>query len=240
MPVTDLSESTRVNSAYSLWRNVIPLPTGELMKNVGAPTIENFLVVCDAWRQVIARYARPGATILDIGCGCGRLARVLAYEPWIRRYIGFDVSLPQIEWCRNYISPLWTGVAEFHYFDVYSAEYNPSGQLKGHDVKFPCTDIGADIILAASVFTHLLEPDAIRYLSEVSRTLSPRGTALLSIHVEPPPGKRFHGAEGRIDIDPGYFLELANAAGLCELESSELCGQQVCVFQRAAGPRSAK
>jgi len=217
-----------------VWGNVIPLPPPDLMGIVGAPTRENFLIVGDAWAQMATRYCPEFATVLDIGCGCGRIARVLFNNRWITRYIGFDVVFSGIEWCNRYIAPAWHGDAQFLHYDLYSAEYNPAGRLLSQDFTFPCEDAGADVILAASLFTHLLEPDAIRYLQEVGRVLSPRGRALLSIHNAVPVSERYVGTETRIDIDPEYFSDLALAAGLREdSRIDEFCGQQMFVFAKA-------
>jgi SAM-dependent methyltransferase len=229
------SESMRTNVKYPVWKHVIPIPPESLMWSVGGSSIEIFLLVGDAWAQLVSRYTPEKATVLDIGCGCGRTARVLINNRWIDRYIGFDIIRQNIEWCRRYIVPHWHGIVEFHWFDLYSGEYNPGGGLRAENLTFPCEDERADVIFGASLFTHLLEPDALHYLREIQRTLSSRGKALLSIHNNVPPGERYYGTETRIDIDPDYFVELAARAGLNECERlDDLGGQQVFVFQKLA------
>jgi SAM-dependent methyltransferase len=229
-----LPESAQTHARYNVWRGVIPLPPASLMAVVGAGTVENFLVVADAWAQLATQYTRPGSTILDIGCGCGRTARILFNNPWIARYIGFDVMRENTEWCNRFIAPHWDAKAEFHWIDAHSAQYNPTGTLAAKDLRFPCEDGTADVILAASLFTHLLEADAIHYLRETARTLSARGTALFSIHNEVEPGQVYQGHESRIDILPDYFAGLAASAGLRERDRiDEVCGQQVFVFKRS-------
>jgi SAM-dependent methyltransferase len=203
------------------------------MWSTGGASIENFIVVGEAWGRVVTRYTPENATVLDIGCGCGRTARVLINNRWITRYVGFDVIPENAAWCNNFIAPNWHGAASFHYFDLYSAEYNPEGKLRSQDFTFPCEDGSVDVAFAASVFTHLLEPDALHYLSEISRVLSDRGKAILSIHNTPAPGTSFSGNEIRIDIDPKYFAELAGACELGEIERiDDLAGQQVFIFGR--------
>ncbi len=212
---------------------MIPFPPEGLMWSTGGASIENFIVMGDAWAQVVTKYTPENATVLDMGCGCGRTARVLVNNRWITRYIGFDVIPENVGWCNNFIAPKWGGTASFHCFDLYSAEYNPAGKLRAENLKFPCQDGGVDVAFAASLFTHLLEPDAIHYLREVSRVLSRRGKAVLSIHNEPLPGTNFSGAEGRTDIAPEYFSRLAAGCGLSEIERiDDLGGQQVFVLKR--------
>lgn len=204
------------------------------MWSTGGASIENFVVLGDAWAQVVTRYVPENATVLDIGCGCGRTARVLINNRWITRYIGFDVIPENVAWCNNFIAPNWHGSASFHCYDLYSAEYNPAGKIRAEDLRFPAPDDGVDVVFASSLFTHLLEPDAIHYLREIGRVLTSRGKAILSIHNTPAAGTRFSGTEIRIDIEPAYFAELAAASGLGEIERiDDLGGQQVFIFGRA-------
>ena len=154
-------------------------------------------------------------------------------HPYVARYVGFDVIAENIQWCNRFLTPLSHGRAQFLHYDLYSAEYNPGAEMRASQLRFPCEDATAQLIIANSVFTHLLEPDAIHYLQEVARTLSVNGHALLSIHSNPAEGERFSGTESRIDIRPAYFLELAAAAGLRPLRNvDEFCGQMLFIFSR--------
>ncbi len=228
-------DGSRTYAGYPRWTNVIPLPPQSLMFSVGGSSLENFLLVGDIWAQTVSRHMPENATVLDIGCGCGRTARMLVNNRWITKYVGFDVIRENIDWCRQFVAPHYSPrPAEFHWFDLYSAEYNPSGTMKAQDLRFPCEDKRADSVFAASLFTHLLEPDAAHYLKEIGRVLSPRGTALLSIHNAVSVGTRFVGTEIRIDIEPAYFVKLAAEAGLREHERvDDLGGQQLFAFKRA-------
>lgn len=203
------------------------------MWSVGGATLENFLVLADAWSHAMASYIQPDSTVLDIGCGCGRTARSLVLHPFVSRYIGFDVIVESVEWCRNFIEPRAAGRASFVHYDLYSAEYNPAATMRAAELVFPCEERSVDLILAASVFTHLLEPDAVHYLHEIGRVISSRGYAMLSIHTNVPPGTAFSGTETRIDMAPRYFVELAARAGLkARAEIVDLCGQHVLFFSK--------
>ncbi len=93
----------------------------------------------------------------------------------------------------------------------------------------------ADLALASSLFTHLLEPDAVHYLGESARCLRPDGRLILSLHTEPPAGMRYAGDEARIDVSLDYFLQLAGSAGLRLVEDlGSLCGQHAVVLGRSA------
>jgi SAM-dependent methyltransferase len=226
-------------TGYPTWKHVVPLPTAALMATVGAPSIENFLVVGEAWASVIgAALARhrgaPGAggtyRVLDMGCGCGRTARFLALRPDVR-YVGFDIMAPLLEWCREAFREHGERFAFVHY-DGYSAFYNPRGTIGPTEYRFPADDGTIDLAFAASLFTHLKPDDARHYLRETRRVLAPGGLALVSIHNEVCPETGVEGAEARIDVDTNRFVGWAADAGLTAVEHvGELCGQYALVFR---------
>ena len=193
-------DSLRTNERYPTWDKVIPLPPESLLWSVGGSSLELFLLVGDAWMQAMAPYIQAGTKVLDIGCGCGHSARTLLPNSNVTRYVGFDVIPENIGWCQRFIEPLSGGRACFLHYDIYSAEYRPQGVLRASDLKFPCEDRSVDLIIAASLFTHLLEPDAAHYLREIGRVISQRGHALLSIHTDVPAGTNYAGGESRIDV----------------------------------------
>ena len=218
---------------YPLFRHVAPLPGVSLMDSIGAATLENFYIVGEAWAAVVCHYAKAGDTLLDIGCGCGRTARFFLMRPELR-YVGMDVFGPAIAWAERYLEPLAPpGAYRFVHVDAYSAHYNPRGRLKASEVRFPVEDGSVDIAFAASLFTHLLEPDARHYLAESARAVRAGGLLIASIHDEPPAGVRYSGREDRIDVEKAHFVELARAAGFELHEDLGLvCGQQTFAFER--------
>jgi SAM-dependent methyltransferase len=242
MTVTAISniqanDGREVNARYPRWQGIVPLPPDGLLWSVGGSSLELFLVMGDAWAQLISRYIPPHGRLLDIGCGCGRAARALIPHPYIDSYVGFDVIAQNIEWCETFIVPAWPTTIRFHHFDLYSKEYNPNGALQASALVFPCADASIDTCFAASLFTHLLEPDAVHYLQEIARVLAPNGRALLSIHNTPPTEDPYFGTETRIDVDTAYFVQMAANAGLVEIDRlDDLGGQQVLIFTRAKRP----
>jgi SAM-dependent methyltransferase len=234
-----LGHASAWNARYPRWKHVVPLPPESLMRSVGGNDVENFLVVADAWAQVVSRFTTPGCSVLDMGSGCGRTARVLRNNRWISVYIGFDVVAESVAWCNNFIKPAWLGVrCEFHHADIYSGEYNPNGALKGVEFAFPCANASMDVVFAASLFTHLLEQDARHYLCEVRRVLKPCGRAILSIHNQVPPGVDYFGTEARIDVSTEYFEEIATDAGLRVVDRvPDLAGQVALIFAPAEPSR---
>src|ERR1700722_3185823 len=65
--------------------------------------------------------------VLDVGCGVGRMARVLTSV--LRppgSYDGFDIGLSGIEWCRVHYRDT-PAPFRFEHADLHNSVYNPSG-----------------------------------------------------------------------------------------------------------------
>lgn len=117
----------------------------------------------------------PADRVLDLGCGIGRLARVLVgvLRP-PGSYEGFDVVREAITWCGRHYRDT-PARFRFAHADVQNNLYNPQGTIAAADFRFPYSDGSFDLVIATSVFTHLLEPAADTYLSEAARVMAPGG-----------------------------------------------------------------
>ncbi len=118
---------------------------------------------------------RPDDRVLEIGCGIGRMARVLV--PVLRppgSYDGFDVVASGIAWCREHYGHT-PARFRFQHADLRNAMYNPGGVQTAVDYRFPYEADAFDLVIATSVFTHLLAPAADHYLAEAARVLAPGG-----------------------------------------------------------------
>jgi SAM-dependent methyltransferase len=121
----------------------------------------------------------PGTRFLDVGCGCGRIARVLTDEP-ILCYCGFDRNPEMISWCVQNITP-YDGRFQFLFLDLrspYTTLDGHAGSIEVESFRFPFADGAMDSVLLASVFTHLDLGATRHYLDEIRRVLSPKGTVL--------------------------------------------------------------
>lgn len=227
---------------YGQWGYAVPFPSQQLMGTGGASNFENFLVVGDSWFHLVSSALRPGSgqpqTLVDIGCGCGRLARYFLWWPQLH-FIGIDLFRSNIEWCEEYLRPLAPRQFRFHFFDGRSAHYNPHGTIDPTSYELPVASQSADIVVAASLFTHLLEDVARHYLAEIARILRPTGRAIVSLLTETSPEQGYSGNEFRADFSPQHFCELAEQAGLqCQEDRGEICGERVIVLH--SGQSSAR
>src|SRR5690606_10688263 len=121
------ADAQQTHPGFPRWNGIAPLPNARMMLHVGAETVENFLVVGDAWAQLVAMELPDPARVLDIGCGCARTARMLLHDPRIHDYLGVDVILPYVEWNTRFIAPLTGGRFRFAHLDVRGPRYNPQG-----------------------------------------------------------------------------------------------------------------
>ena len=210
----------------------LPVPNAALRAASSIESLDSWYAIGEAWAHIACHFMPPSPHVVDIGCGCGKMARFLYLHPDLR-YTGIDLFKPGIAWCRRAFEHLAGDRFRFEHFDGISEVYNPGGTIRPCDYRLPFDGDSIDMTICASLFTHLLEPDLIHYLEEIHRVSGVGGRALVSIHDQPPAGQRFAGTEGRIDIERGYFLDLAERAGLgCREEIGNVYGQQVYLLER--------
>lgn len=220
--------------AYRGEPHSLPIPNGAMRESSSVADLGAWYAIGEAWAHVVNRFLPSQAVVLDLGCGCGKLARFLYLNKDVR-YVGIDIFLPAILWCRKSFELLAGDRFRFEHFDGISKTYNPRGTIRPSDYVLPLPDGSVDMTVCASLFTHLLEPDLIHYLDEIRRVSAVGGRALVSIHNEPPPGRRIAGDESRIDLDEGYFTEIAARSGLHLRETiGNVYGQQVLLLERTS------
>ena len=95
------------------------------------------------------------------------------------RFEGFDVAAEPIEWCRNHLSRSHSQF-RFGVADIFNPSYNPRGAVKASRYRFPYESDTFDIVLARSVFTHLVPRDMENYLAEAARVLKIGGRSIFS------------------------------------------------------------
>jgi SAM-dependent methyltransferase len=149
-----------------------PFSDADLFTESGKEMVQSFIALCGL---------KPDARVLDVGCGCGRIAAALGTYLSEGRYDGFDVAAPLIDWCRQELEPR---LPQFHFHladAVHAAGHNPAGNKSARGLEFPYPDNVFELAILASVLTHML-PDAIENcVRQTARVLISGGSAFISV-----------------------------------------------------------
>jgi len=151
----------------------LPVPPIEMRKLVGPTDLDAF---DNSTGGPVFPGLPPGSlrAVLDFGCGCGRIARQLIQQTTPpERYVGIDLHAGMIRWCQENLTPR-APQFRFEHHDVRYEPFNP-GAGKPVVLPFPVADSSCSLVIAHSVFTHLLEEQTVFYLREVARVLAPDG-----------------------------------------------------------------
>ena len=119
------------------------------------------------------------SSLLDWGCGAGRLAvGVREKLGRIRDYHGVDIQPELIAWAEaNLAGPGF----RFTCLDVGNERYNPDGSTERTLAAEPAS---VDVFYAYSVFSHMNDEDTPAYLRLIGEALAPTGRALVTCFVE--------------------------------------------------------
>jgi SAM-dependent methyltransferase len=93
--------------------------------------------------------------VLDLGCGCGRIAR---HFDFVERFHGVDVDARAIRWCRR------------HLRGRFEVRRDPPERL------------AFTLIYAVSIFTHLDEAGQDQALAAIHRALASGGILIVTLH----------------------------------------------------------
>lgn len=103
----------------------------------------------------------PSSSVIDVGCGSGRLAVQLARHEALG-YLGIDVVPALLDYARRR-----AGRPDFRFINV-------------DRIGIPAADDSTDIVCFFSVLTHLLHEESFVYLRETHRVLKPGGRVVFS------------------------------------------------------------
>lgn len=173
-----------------------PLPPEELRGGVGPG---------DFWghgwdtAEQLADFIDPAdcRQVLEVGSGLARIAFPLSHLlGQDARYTGLDVAPAYVAWCRTTFQD--DRRFDFEHLDVFSSQYNPGARRKAHRARFPFEAGRFELVLATSLFTHLVPKEARRYTREIARVLQPGGTFFCTLLLDD------SGSRPRIDAGETY------------------------------------
>lgn len=157
------------------------IPPPAIMALEGISVLEEWLRWGEEWAMLLRAYAGAGrdSSMLEIGCGLGRIAFALRYFLDRGSYDGFEIVSSKIRFLHQRFEPAH---ANFHFTwaNVRNTHYNPAGEHLAANYRFPYQDERFDIVFAASVFTHMTPENTANYFREASRVLRPGGCCLFS------------------------------------------------------------
>lgn len=145
-----------------------PIPPEELRRRAGAADAGAFVRSGNADVRLLDQQAlghdgkslKDFVSILDFGCGCGRLTRALRphCDAWATLQ-GVDTDAASVRWCKDNIgdASFWT---------------------VGDTPPLHFTDASMDLIIAWSAFTRLDVENQFHWLNEFQRILKPGGYVL--------------------------------------------------------------
>jgi len=122
---------------------------------------------------------KPTSRVLDMGCGCGLLELELEKVVTRGECCGFDIHRPSINWASKHIggrNPHF----RFIHADIYNEAYWPAGKLDARTFLAQFRVSPFDIIVAKSLFTHMLPDELSLYFEAVAANLTADGKAMLT------------------------------------------------------------
>lgn len=160
----------------TLANRFIPVPPDN--RNFVGGNAADFL--SSGWAQLHALRQfgmKPSHSVLDLGCGIGRLATILTqYLDSSGYYFGVDINLGGIAWCHENIHQRYdnfnfvvVNAKNDHYRHPH--EYGRQ-EFANADVPIPAKRT-FDFVAAYSLFTHLQWEDTKRYFDLVSAVMKP-------------------------------------------------------------------
>lgn len=154
------------------------LPSQELQDYVGG----GFVEIGAAFLHYFLELGdlKPHESVLDVGCGSGRMALPLTgYLNERGRYEGFDISEDAVKWCSENITAKFPHF-KFQAVEIHNAAYHTNTTQRASDFRFPYGDEEFDFVFLTSVFTHMLPADMEHYFEEIARVMKRGGRCLIT------------------------------------------------------------
>lgn len=202
--VVGISEDREVAKIETWFRtdlySCLPAPPARLMLRENGyedPSI-HMLLGLQSYREfwtAASRHADPASlkSMLDWGCGCGRVVGFFSKFSGIPQVHGCDIDAEAVEWCSGNLKP-----AEFSVIPPHPPTSYPDGAF--------------DLIISFSVLTHLSRDVQLVWLEEMQRILASGGLFLATVQGEFAAMFSFPGRKFREVLRNGIYDDMADAA----------------------------
>src|SRR5215831_4375293 len=172
------------------------------------------------WLAFLSRgYCTSSSDVVELGCGCGRIARALRdprWDPWFDgTYVGVDIDNEMIEYCRNnFPAERFEFITSPHRSKTYSSENLCVASETAFDLAIAAPE-SKDFVYSVSLYSHLLETEALDYLRETYRILRVGGIMYMTFfcieHVELGGRWTFKHRHGHAHVESARYPEAAVA-----------------------------
>lgn len=126
----------------------------------------------------------PASRVFDIGSGLGRKTWPLLSYFGAGEYLGVEPRKDAVEWCLRHLSAQDSKL-QFRHLDVRNGYYTPDGGGNASAITLPAANDHYDIVMANSVFTHMLPSEINNYLRECKRILAHGGKLFCTFFMDP-------------------------------------------------------
>ena len=195
------------------------------------------------WLGFLSReYCTRSSDVVELGCGCGRIALGLNepwWDPWFEgTYVGVDIDSEMIDYCRNNFPPdRFKFILSPHKSRTYSPNKSCATPECALDLMIAAPQ-SKDFVYSISLYTHLLEEEIIDYTQETYRILRAGGIMYVTFfcieHVELGSRWTFRHRRGNAYVENQRYPEAAVAyqeAFMIELATN--CGFREVTVRRA-------
>ena len=168
------------------------------------------------WMDFLSRqYCTFNSDIVELGCGCGRIARPLKGAWFQGTYVGVDIDSEMIEYCRSHFpKERFRFVHSPHKSATYSSRRQKTAPGKSAALRIADAN-SKDFIFSISLYSHLLEEELLEYLQESARILRVGGIMQMTFfcmdHINLGDRWTFKRAKGNSYIENQKYPEAAVA-----------------------------
>jgi cyclopropane fatty-acyl-phospholipid synthase-like methyltransferase len=128
------------------------------------------------WLSFLSRnYCTSESDIVELGCGCGGIARALV-DPWFEgTYVGVDIDEEMIDYCRKtFPEKRFYFILSPHRSNTYCPHSCHITQMSTSNLVIAKAE-SKDFVYSISLYSHLLEVEVRDYLRETYRILRADG-----------------------------------------------------------------